>query len=181
MKLLFASDIHGSIGAINNVIDAYILENADKLVLLGDYIYHGPRNDLPTDYAPKEVIQKLNSMKDKIIGVRGNCDGEVDQMVLDFPILSDYLLIADKNINMYVTHGHIYSKDNPLKLSDGDCLICGHTHILSIEKVDNFYYLNPGSVAIPKENNPKSYMVYNDGEFKIKTFDGKILKEIKIK
>ncbi len=176
MKYLFASDVHGSASAARKLKDAFVLEKADYLVLCGDLLYHGPRNDLPDEYNPKAVIQILNSLSDKIIAVRGNCDSEVDQMVLDFPILCNYSLIVDEGVRMYITHGHIYNQDMPLKLLDGDFMICGHTHVLDALEKDRFTYLNPGSVAIPKENNPPSYMIYENKTFKIKDFDGNIIK-----
>ena len=177
MKYLFASDLHGSAPAVQVLKDTFYKEKADFLVLCGDLLYHGPRNDLPDGYNPKEVIEILNSLSDKIIAVRGNCDTEVDQMVLNFPMLCDYSLITDNEVRMYVTHGHIYNQSNPLKLSDGDVMISGHTHILTISKNDDITFINPGSVSIPKENNPKSYMIYENRSFKIKDFEGKIIKE----
>ena len=178
MKLVFGSDIHGSASAAQNLAAAYAYEGADKLVLCGDLLYHGPRNDLPEDYNPKKVIEILNSMSDKIIAVRGNCDGEVDQMVLDFPVGADYTLIYADGIRMYVTHGHVYSPEKPMKLSGADVLISGHTHVLKALKTDGFYYVNPGSAALPKENNPKSYAVYENGRFAIKTFGREIIREL---
>lgn len=175
MKYLFASDIHGSASAMRNLERTFYEEKADILVLCGDLLYHGPRNDLPDGYNPKEVIRILNSLSDKIISVRGNCDAEVEQMVLDFPVSCDYSLIADNGVKMYVTHGHIYNNENPLKIAKGSYMICGHTHILGIEKNDDFIYLNPGSVSIPKENNPPSYMIYENNSFVIKDFDGRVI------
>ena len=180
MKLMFASDIHGSSCDCEKIKEIFLTEKADKLVLCGDILYHGPRNDLPESYNPKKVIEILNSISEDIIAVRGNCDSEVDQMVLDFPLMETYTLIYDKNIRMYVTHGHIYNCDNPLKFKDNDILIHGHTHVLKAEKVRNFYFLNPGSVSIPKENNEKTYMIYEGGKFTIKTLDQKIIKELEV-
>ena len=177
MKYLFASDIHGSFLAAQKLKDIFYSEGADYLVLCGDLLYHGPRNDLPDGYEPKKVIDILNSLSDKIIAVRGNCDTEVDQMVLDFPMLCDYTLITDEGIKIYVSHGHIYGKDTPLKMVNGDILVCGHTHVLDIDEKDGFTYLNPGSVSIPKENNPPSYMTYENRVFKIKTLEQEIIKE----
>lgn len=176
MKYLFASDLHGSAPAVQKLKDTFLKEKADYLVLCGDLLYHGPRNDLPEGYNPKDVIEILNSLSDKIIAVRGNCDTEVDQMVLDFPMLCDYSLIADDGIRMYITHGH---QTTPLKLSSGDVIISGHTHVLLISKKDDISFINPGSVSIPKENNPKSYMIYENKCFKIKDFEGNIIKEFK--
>ena len=176
MKYMFASDMHGSASAARKVRDIFIGEQADFLVLCGDLLYHGPRNDLPDEYNPKAVIEILNSLSDKIIAVRGNCDSEVDQMVLNFPMLCDYTLIFDK-IRMYITHGHIYSQENPMKLSNGDFMVSGHTHVLKIAEDNGINYLNPGSVSIPKENNPPSYMIYQNNTFTIKDLSGNIIKE----
>ena len=129
MKLLIASDIHGDIAAARAVVDEYRRSGADRLVLLGDLLYHGPRNDLPKDYAPKEVIALLNSVKDELLCVRGNCDTEVDQMVLEFPILADYALIEADGVRMFVTHGHKFNLDNLPPLKTGEVLVHGHTHV----------------------------------------------------
>lgn len=165
MKLLFASDIHGSAYYAELLKETYLREKADKLILLGDLLYHGPRNDLPREYAPKRVIQILNSLKDNIICVRGNCDTEVDQMVLDFPIMADYAVIYADNKEIFLTHGHKLNPDNPPPFKNGAYLMNGHTHIASIKDMDGFIYLNPGSVSIPKENTGHSYMIYENGEF----------------
>ena len=133
MKWLIASDIHGSNYFCQKLIDGIMIEKPDKIILLGDILYHGPRNDLPKDYNPKKVIQLLNNLDINIISVRGNCDSEVDQMVLNFPILSDYGFISRNNYTIYLTHGHIYNKDNLLPMRSGDVLLCGHTHIQSVK------------------------------------------------
>lgn len=171
MKLLFASDIHGSLFYLNELVEAIEKENPDKIVFLGDLLYHGPRNDLPTGYEPKKVIDILNSYKEKIICVRGNCDTEVDQMVLSFPIMSDYLNIFIDGLTIFATHGHKYNKDNLPPLSENDILIYGHTHIPLNTKVDNIICLNPGSVSIPKENSEHSYMIYENKKFIWKSLD----------
>ena len=168
MKLMFASDIHGSAYYAQLLKEKYIEEKAEKLVLLGDLLYHGPRNDLPRDYAPKQVIEILNSLKNDILCVRGYCDTEVDQMVLDFPILADYAVMCLDGKMLYITHGHHYNPQNPPKLSKGDYLMNGHTHVSKIDDMGEFVYLNPGSVAIPKENTTHSYMIYEKGEFTLK-------------
>ena len=176
MKLLIASDIHGDFDSAKRVIDAFVKEGADRLVLLGDILYHGPRNDLPPTYAPKSVIQLLNEYKSSIIAVRGNCDAEVDQMVLDFPILADYVYITTDGLKIFATHGHHHNKDSASLLQSGDILLHGHTHIPAFEKFgDNNFYINPGSVSIPKENNPKSYIVYENRIFTLKTVDSEII------
>ena len=181
MKIMIASDIHGSAYYCQKMIEAFSREKADKLLLLGDILYHGPRNDLPRDYAPKKVIEMLNAVKENILCVRGNCDTEVDQMVLEFPILADYMLIYDKGKSFFVTHGHHYNTQTPPMLKEGDLLIHGHTHVLTVTPFGNGnVYINPGSASLPKEGNPKSYMVYEDGLFSIKNFDGTTIKTHKI-
>ena len=176
MKWLIASDIHGSEFYCKKVLEAFDREQADRLLLLGDVLYHGPRNDLPKEYAPKKVIALLNERKERILCVRGNCDTEVDQMVLEFPILADYLLIFEKGRRFFITHGHHYNAETPPLLSAGDFLIHGHTHVLTVTPFgDGLTYLNPGSVSLPKENNPPSYMIYEDGKFEIKNFEGTVL------
>ena len=180
MKLMIASDIHGSAYYCRKMLEAYKREDADRLLLLGDILYHGPRNDLPKDYNPKEVIAMLNPMKQELLCVRGNCDTEVDQMVLDFPVMADYALILYGERNLYATHGHIYNENNLPPLKNGDILIHGHTHVLKAEKREDYTLLNPGSVSIPKEGNPPSYAILEDGLFTIKGFDGTIIKELQL-
>ena len=173
MKLLIASDIHGAADCCRRLLDAASRENADRLLLLGDILYHGPRNDLPPDYAPKEVIALLNAQKGKIFCVRGNCDTEVDQMVLEFPVLADYCILPVGQKLVYATHGHIYNKKNLPPLAPGDVLLHGHTHVPAWQPFgENNYYLNPGSVSIPKENTPRSYMTLQDGVLVWKDLDG---------
>lgn len=180
MKWMFASDIHGSAYYCRKMLEAYQAEEAGRLILLGDILYHGPRNDLPKEYAPKEVIAMLNPMKNEICAVRGNCEAEVDQMVLDFPVMADYALILYGERNLYATHGHIYNENNLPPLKNGDILIHGHTHVLKAEKREDYTLLNPGSVSIPKEGNPPSYAILEDGLFTIKGFDGTIIKELQL-
>ena len=182
MKYLIASDIHGSEFYCKKLIEAYESENADRLVLLGDILYHGPRNDLPEGYAPKKVIELLNAMKERIFCVRGNCDTEVDQMVLDFPLLSDYSYVLADGLCIFATHGHKYSRENPPKLKAGDVLLCGHTHIPAAEQfgADN-WYINPGSVSIPKNNSEKSYIIYENREFTFCTLDGAVYDVLELK
>ena len=175
LKYLFASDIHGSRGAAEQVLARYRLEAADRLILLGDLLYHGPRNDLPDDYDPKAVIGLLNGAKREILCVRGNCDAEVDQMVLAFPIMADCMLLDLSGRAAFVTHGHVYNLSALPPLKDGDLLIHGHTHVLTVTEQGGITYINPGSAALPKEGNPKSYMVWEDGLFTIKALDGRSL------
>ena len=165
MKLFIASDIHGSSYYCRLLIERFKAENADRMLLLGDILYHGPRNDLPRDYNPKDVIAMLNPLKNKLLCVRGNCDTEVDQMVLEFPVLADYSVIQIGEKIIYASHGHIYNPQNLPPISNGDILLNGHTHIPKCEKNSGFIYMNPGSVSIPKENSCHSYIVFDDNIF----------------
>lgn len=178
MKLVVASDIHGSALYCRKFLDCYKKENADKLVLLGDILYHGPRNDLPEEYAPKKVIEMLNDIKDEILCVRGNCDTEVDQMVLKFPILADYAFLYWRDKMVFITHGHNFNLKNLPMLKKGDILLHGHTHIPACEKTDLCTYINPGSVSIPKENSAHSYIVITDDEIIFKDLDGNVYKKV---
>lgn len=171
MKYMFASDIHGSAFYCREMIRAYEREGADRLILLGDLLYHGPRNDLPREYAPKEVIVLLNEMKNEILAVRGNCEAEVDQMVLDFPVMADYALLYLEGRTFFATHGHLYDEDHLPPLKEGDIFIQGHTHVFKAEKRDGHILLNPGSVAIPKEGRPSTYGILEGGVFTIRDFD----------
>lgn len=175
MKWFIASDIHGSEYYCKKMIDAYRSEEADKILLLGDVLYHGPRNDLPKDYNPKSVINMLNELKDKILCVRGNCDTEVDQMVLEFPILADYCIICEGNKIIYATHGHNYNENSLPPLQKGDILLHGHTHVPKCVNHDNYTYINPGSVSIPKENSHHGYVILENGKFIWKDFEGNII------
>ena len=161
MKVMFASDLHGSYYYTNQLIQKFNNGSFDKLLLLGDILYHGPRNDLPLEYNPKKVIPLLNDIKDKIICVEGNCDAYVDQMVLNFPILKEACINID-GINYYMTHGHIYNPKNTLNVSSG-VVLYGHTHVIKDEVIDNVHYINPGSVSIPKEILIHSYGVIDNG------------------
>lgn len=185
MKLMFASDIHGSAFYCRRMLELYKNSGAERLVLLGDILYHGPRNDLPKEYAPKEVIAMLNPLKDELLAVRGNCDTEVDQMVLEFPILADYGLLLVGETRLYATHGHVYNENHLPPLTDGDALIHGHTHLLEAKEITaedgrRIKILNPGSVSIPKGGNPATYALLEDGVFTILTLDGEIVRQISL-
>lgn len=193
MKYFFASDIHGSAFYCRKMLERFEESGAERLILLGDILYHGPRNDLPEDYAPKEVTAMLNPLKDRILAVRGNCEAEVDQMVLDFPVLADYAFLVLNGICFFATHGHVYNTleegKNLPPMSQGDVLIHGHTHIPVAEiaelkdKTGEKKYvtvLNPGSVSIPKGGFPNSYAVLTDRKFEILDFDGNIIKSIEL-
>lgn len=177
MKLLIASDIHGDIESAKILIEAFHKNKCDKIVLLGDILYHGPRNDLPGRYAPKEVIALLNEYSDKILSVRGNCDTEVDQMVLSFPVLADYAILSLDGLTMYATHGHNYNTKTPPPLAEGDILLHGHTHVIRADEFGNKNtYINPGSITLPKENCPRSYIVYENRKFDFYDIEGNIVK-----
>lgn len=177
MKLMIASDIHGSAYYCKEMLKAFADEHAERLLLLGDILYHGPRNDLPKDYAPKEVIAMLNGIKEYILCVRGNCDTEVDQMVLEFPVLSEQALLSIDGTEMLAVHGH---KPFPA-VKSGTVILSGHTHIPKCEEKDGAIYMNPGSVSIPKENSHHGYMIFEHGEFIWKDFSGGIKNSYKIK
>ena len=178
MKLMIASDIHGSAYYCRALLAAFEREQAGRLLLLGDILYHGPRNDLPRDYAPKEVIGMLGGMKEKIFCVRGNCDTEVDQMVLPFPILADYCILPVSSRLIYATHGHNFNLNTLPPLQSGDILLHGHTHIPAWESFGNGnLYLNPGSVSIPKAGSSHSYMILDGNTAQWKSLDGGIYHE----
>ena len=180
MKWIIASDLHGSAHYCRQLLEAWKREEAPRMLFLGDLLYHGPRNDLPEGYAPKEVIALLNARKNQIFCVRGNCDTEVDQMVLEFPVMADYCILAIDGLTFYATHGHVYNENNLPPFCPGDILIHGHTHVLKAEQRENYILLNPGSVSIPKEGNPPTYAVLEDKVFTIKDFDGNIVKEMRL-
>ena len=165
-KILIASDIHGDAQTTAELLKRYEESGAEKLIILGDILYHGPRNDLPTGYAPKKVIELLNSVKDELLVVRGNCDTEVDQMVLSFPVLADYAYLCFDGLSIFATHGHNYNTEKKPPLKKGDILLHGHTHVpVAVEFGEENLYINPGSVSIPKENSPKSYILYDNRSF----------------
>ncbi len=172
MKLMIASDIHGSAYYCKKMLERYQEEGAERLLLLGDLLYHGPRNDLPREYAPKEVISMLNGAREELLCVRGNCDAEVDQMVLQFPILSESMLLYLDGHLVFATHGHVHNEKNLPPLKAGDVLLHGHTHVQAMEDRGDYVYLNPGSVSIPKNGNENSYMIYENGRFIIKNIEG---------
>ena len=181
MKFLIASDIHGSAYYCDLLLKAIATEKADRVLILGDILYHGPRNDLPECYAPKKVIEMLNPLKDKLLCVRGYCDTEVDQMVLDFPILAEYSVIPVGDRLIYATHGHNFNENNLPPISKGDILLNGHTHVSKCVEHSDFIYMNPGSVSIPKEDTPHSFMTLKEGKFLWKNLETmEIYKEFKI-
>ncbi len=180
LRWMIASDIHGSALYCRKLLDRYAAEKADRLLLLGDLLYHGPRNDLPEAYAPKEVIGLLNERKREILCVRGNCEAEVDQMVLAFPVLADYALLALGRRTVFATHGHVNNTEHLPPLKDGDILLHGHTHVPACEDHGTYLYMNPGSVAIPKEGTPRGYMMLEGTRFTWKTLEGEVYREFNL-
>lgn len=177
MKLMFISDIHGSKTCLERALQCFQEEKPDRLVILGDLLYHGPRNPLPTGYEPKGVIELINPLKEAIIAVRGNCDSEVDQMVIEFPILADYHIINVDGRDFFLTHGHLYNNEPSPLCRKGTVFAQGHTHIPMIQIKEDVLHFNPGSITLPKENHPPTYGIYNNGTLTVKTMDGKVYME----
>lgn len=178
MKYMFASDIHGSAYYCKKMLEVYRCSGAKRLILLGDILYHGPRNDLPREYDPKQVLAMLNEYRDQIYAIRGNCDSEVDQMVLEFPMMADYALLELNGKTCYATHGHVYNQDVLPPMQPGDVLIHGHIHLPVAEAMGDKFLLNPGSTSLPKEGNPCSYGMLDGTTFTIYDFEGGIIKQI---
>ena len=172
MKIMIASDIHGSAGCCRQLLERFREEQAERLLLLGDILYHGPRNDLPEDYAPKQVIAMMNEYREAVYCVRGNCEAEVDQMVLAFPVMADYALLPVGTRMVFVTHGHIFNRENLPPMKQGDILLYGHTHIPACEESGGFVFMNPGSVSLPKNGTPRGYMILDGTVFEWKTLEG---------
>lgn len=167
MKFVIASDIHGSAFWCRKLMDVIETENPDNVILLGDLLYHGPRNDLPRDYAPKQVIPMLSEIKEKIIAVRGNCEAEVDQMVLPFPCMADFSEVMADGKRFYLTHGHHADPEHLPPLPAGTIFLSGHTHVKIDREVDGVRCLNPGSVSIPKDGT-NSCLIYENGIFQVR-------------
>ena len=182
MKWFIASDIHGSAYYCRKMLEAFVREGCKRMILLGDILYHGPRNDLPREYAPKEVIALLNPLADRIYCVRGNCEAEVDQMVLDFPVLADYMLLpaGDEQEHMvFITHGHLYNMGF-LPKYHGDIFISGHSHKPLLIKEKDIIYANPGSIGNPRGGSDKGYLIFEDNKLILKNIDKTIIKELNI-
>ena len=181
MKFMIASDIHGSLFYAEKLFQRFEEEKPEKMILLGDLLYHGARNDLPEGYNTKGLTALLNSYKDQLMAVRGNCDAEIDQTVLAFPIMADYLEMYVDGRRWIVTHGHVFDEKSMPWHNAGTVLLHGHTHLKVLENCGDFYYVNPGSVSIPKdEDQIRSYMIYENGVFTIKDLDGNPLKEMEL-
>lgn len=173
MKYLCVSDIHGAYSGAQAIVEAMRYHQIDTILCLGDILYHGPRNDLPSDYAPKKVIEIMNSLKEHIIAVRGNCEAEVDQMVLEFACTADYNIIPMQKRKVFLSHGHIYSPEHLPTLRQGDIFLSGHTHIPTCDEANGIYLLNPGSISLPKQNHPRTYAILDDSSFTIYTLENK--------
>lgn len=168
---MIASDLHGSALYTRQLLEAYRQSGAEQLILLGDLLYHGPRNDLPRDYAPKQVIPMLSDYRNSIIAVRGNCEAEVDQMVLPFPCMAEFSQLLLEGKTFYLTHGHHHNPDNLPPLPEGSVFLFGHTHVKMDEVRSGIRCLNPGSVSIPKDGS-HSCLIYENGEFSFRILEG---------
>lgn len=175
MRSLIISDIHGSPTHLEQVLSQYERDSLDAIVLLGDILYHGPRNAIPKDYHPQKVVTLLNSYKDRIIACRGNCEAEVDQMLLDFPCMSDYCLFFDNNWRFFATHGHLYTSDNFPTRSLTHVFLSGHTHLWLLKQIGPLICCNPGSITLPKEGRPATYALYDSGTLSILDLNGHVL------
>ncbi len=175
MKYMILSDIHGSETHLRHMLHLFEEKQYDFLILLGDILYHGPRNPLPEGHNPQGVAQLLNAYASKIIACRGNCDAEVDQMLLNFPCLGDYALVIDNGIRLFATHGHIYNPENLPPFEGKNIFLYGHTHLFELKKQENILICNPGSVSLPKENRPHTYAVYENATLSVYTRDQELL------
>ena len=176
MKYMFASDIHGSAYYCKKTLEVFEASGAKRLILLGDLLYHGPRNDLPKEYAPKQVIAMLNEYKNEISAVRGNCEAEVDQMVLECPVMADYAILVLNGLTFFATHGHLFNQDQMPPLKARDILVHGHTHLLKAEKGNGHYILNPGPTSILKGGHPATYALLDQQNFRFFDFDRNVVK-----
>lgn len=181
MRLLVISDIHGSYYYAKKILEIEKREKPDKIILLGDLYYHGPRNDLTQEYNPMEVSKILNSLKDKLLVVKGNCDAEVDEMISEFPF-EEYIEMNVNGYNIFLSHGHKYNIDNlpPLGIKI-DIMMYGHFHVGFIKEKDGIVFANPGSISLPKENSKHSYLIFDDTKLTLKDLDGNVLEEYNLK
>ena len=181
MKLMFASDIHGSLPATERVLELFTANGAQWLVILGDVLNHGPRNALPEGYAPAQVAERLNELASRIIAVRGNCDSEVDQMLLHFPMAAPWQQILTENQRLFLTHGHLFGPQNMPALNAGDVLVYGHTHLPVAERREDIYHFNPGSVSIPKGGFAASYGILDDNVLSVMALnDQSVIAQVEI-
>lgn len=177
MRWMIVSDLHGSAAVCQQLLQDYVREKADRLLLLGDLLYHGPRNPLPEGYDPKRCVELLNEHRDQILCVRGNCDAEVDQMVLSFPIMADYVMLQLGQRTVFATHGHLWHPEHPPLLPPGYILLTGHTHHAVCDIYPQFLYLNPGSPSLPKGTAHKGYLILEDNKVTFKTLGGTVYRE----
>ena len=177
MKYLLFSDIHGCLPALEKVLDFFEQEKCDMMCIMGDIINYGPRNRIPEGIDPKGIVERLNALADKIVAVRGNCDAEVDQMLLDFPIMADYALVVDNGRRLLLTHGHKYNKENMLP-GKYDVVFSGHTHLWTLENEEGTVFCNTGSITFPKGGNVPTFAIYEDGVVEIHHLNGELLKSI---
>ena len=177
MKYLLFSDIHGCLPALQRALDFFEAQKCDMMCILGDIINYGPRNRIPEGIDPKGIVERLNNLADKIIAVRGNCDAEVDQMLLDFPIMADYSLVVDNGRKLLLTHGHKYNKENMLP-GKYDVVFSGHTHLWTLENEEGTVFCNTGSITFPKGGNVPTFAIYEDGVVEIHHLNGELLKSI---
>ncbi len=181
MKYLIASDIHGSGLHCEKLVERYKAEGAERLLLLGDILYHGPRNPLPAEYGPPKVCELLNPLWPDILCIKGNCDSEVDEMVLRFPLLSGYAVLEDGKRALVLTHGHLFNEEHLPPMRPGDLLLHGHTHVKVAKKLEGGGWLvNPGSTSLPKDGDVGSYAVYDGSRVEIKSLDGDILMTLEL-
>ncbi|MDB1124551.1 phosphodiesterase [Vibrio algarum] len=181
MKLFFVSDLHGSLPATKRMLEKYEQSDAKQLLILGDILNHGPRNPVPEGYQPALVAELLNQYSDEIVAVRGNCDSEVDQMLLEFPMLeSNAWVLLENGIRIFLTHGHTYNSDNRPKLKTGDVIAHGHTHLPVAERIGDQFIYNPGSITFPKGGNVESYGLYENNTFKVLSFTDEVIRQVSL-
>lgn len=178
MKLFFISDIHGSLPSLQEALEKFSESGADYLIILGDALYHGPRNPIPDGYNPAACAELLNNYAAKIIAIRGNCDSEVDQMLIKYPMSDTSASVLLENRRFFLTHGHIFHPENQPPLSAGDVFCYGHVHLPKAERGENGVFIfNPGSITLPKEGNPRSYGIFSGNTLQVIAFNGTILAE----
>ena len=180
MKYLLLSDIHGCLPSLEQVLKVYESEHCDMLLLLGDIINYGPRNRIPEGIDPAGIVERLNNMRGKIVAVRGNCDSEVDQMLLQFPIMSDYAIVVDNGVRLFLTHGHVYNEENR-PVCDHDVMFYGHTHLWKLEETDHGVVCNIGSPTFPKGGKEPTFAIYDNGLITIRGMKGEVLKSLEVK
>ncbi len=180
MRIMFISDIHGSIIYAKKAIEKFESEKCDKLVITGDILYHDSHHGNPEDFNKKEVANLLNQYNDKIIAIRGNCDSDSDQWLLDFDMMEDYKEILLEDRKIFITHGHLFNRESMPRLNKGDLFIHGHFHVPMTEVVGEVYYLNPGSISLPRQNSKNSYGILDGDKFTVKDLEGTMVKEIAI-